>query len=1171
MDRQTKDLLTRVTAYWRRVQIASALESLKDERTDDDDVIRATFTYEQFLAGEAPLSLVRRAFKRLDDQREAARAQSNNPIVEPEPPVEYVDVLFSPFGIRKQGERFAVNILFGAAKVNRDGNMFTADVESEIPPIWIGRAFLGPTDHDDDGVFPLADADVYYDAIEGALRDLETWPLEWSPLLAKMDAIWRSIPSTIPVPLYDHLKEKGYDVLPGWMRFEEHDSKKLTIIRVYEKLLEQIRNDRVPAPYGELFTGKHRQVLSANPALHLGQMGGKYPLKDSQRRALLAFLSSGEGHITAVNGPPGTGKTTLLQSVIASEMVRCAVRGKEPPLFVACAATNQAVANIIDAFKKATVDLTHPLADRWIPGLGRRYGIYFRGSKGESLRLAQGSIVGIPSNFRNQREEDDDGVKRLIDEVERRNQADPPVEVPIEILLAISESQAVEQRFLATASKHLKSDEPLSLEQCTSRLRDKVLSCVGHIQRYAAEVGRMQGFIGEFASGQDCTLGELKDLFLREIEEASLNLEAVTQQHEAQRKTEAADEQAKRLGEDVSLRAFSDELHAAESPRRKEDESNIDALVKALTLIAELKTTTRALLGPTTFWGWLLELLPWKRNSLSIQLRDIIEDMEQRGLPACEDTTLAGMRAWVTAFLNKRQSYKAQRTAIESGAKSRHDEITKRISVRQGEVASARQVRDSEIAAREAKRTIALAIAKRAVAFANEKRQRFLERLNEVGEALDESGVSASLLSLKPADLDGVVDCNLRLEAFLWATHYWEARFLKEVHESGWRDQGRRERAFRMIGMLTPCFVSTFDKMGLSFNRMVAGKVVNPLWEFADTLIVDEAGQASPDKGAFAFAFAKRAIVLGDVHQLPPVESGDADAFGPSIARSFRLLEHADIAERGMLSGQIGLQKFMGSVMRLANASARFDMSKTARGMWLREHFRCDNRIVEFSNHIWYTGDTALIPCKGVQDKIPIIVGGVKTEKDRILPPVGHIDVYGTRLNNRNIAEAHAIVNWLNAIGPELQRFYHKDINEIVAVVTPFRNQRKELRGHLKDRRAWHRDLRGIEKMTVGTVHALQGAEKPVILFSTVYDKPAPNYFFDRQHTLLNVAVTRAMDSFIVVGNPDLFKAATAKDFKKPSTYLRDHLFTHGPVRGPHREGISIGMHPHEFLKRQPT
>ncbi|SUH40029.1 superfamily I DNA helicase [Salmonella enterica subsp. enterica] len=43
--------------------------------------------------------------------------------------------------------------------------------------------------------------------------------------------------------------------------------------------------------------------------------------------------------------------------------------------------------------------------------------------------------------------------------------------------------------------------------------------------------------------------------------------------------------------------------------------------------------------------------------------------------------------------------------------------------------------------------------------------------------------------------------------------------------------------------------------------------------DFADLLIVDEAGQVLPEVAAASFALAKKALVIGDTEQIPPIWS----------------------------------------------------------------------------------------------------------------------------------------------------------------------------------------------------------------------------------------------------------------------------------------------------------
>ncbi len=78
--------------------------------------------------------------------------------------------------------------------------------------------------------------------------------------------------------------------------------------------------------------------------------------------------------------------------------------------------------------------------------------------------------------------------------------------------------------------------------------------------------------------------------------------------------------------------------------------------------------------------------------------------------------------------------------------------------------------------------------------------------------------------------------------------------------------------------------------------------------------------------------------------------------------------------------------------------------------------------------------------------------------------------------------------------------------------------------------------------ITFGTIHALQGAERDVVIFSPVYTKEdgePGEFFFNSDIRMLNVAVSRAREAFVVMGDMEVFKNSGG-----PAGLLAKYLFS---------------------------
>lgn len=383
------------------------------------------------------------------------------------------------------------------------------------------------------------------------------------------------------------------------------------------------------------------------------------------------------------------------------------------------------------------------------------------------------------------------------------------------------------------------------------------------------------------------------------------------------------------------------------------------------------------------------------------------------------------------------------------------------------------------------------------------------------------------------------LDIKLRFEAFKLAIHFWEGKYLlklevdlRNVNFNG-RGNDSTINTWKRQAMLTPCFVSTFymaPKFFSSFSFLSKGEnginiYDNPcLYNFIDLLIVDEAGQVPPEVGVATFSLAKQAIIVGDIKQIEPVWNV-LNKIDIGNLKKCKIIKKYDDAIYEKEFDTKGFLSSTGSIMKMAQNACSFKAEgANEKGLTLTEHRRCYNEIIDYCNALAYNGE--LIPLRG------------KAKNDLLFPPMYCIHVEGnsvkTNASRHNQNEVTAIVTWLIANATIIQEKYGR-LEDAIGIITPFVGQKLSLRSALK-RAGFNVDL-----LKLGTVHALQGAERPIVIFSMVYGEgDSGTMFFDRDNkpNMLNVAVSRAKDNFIVFANTRILD----KTARTPSGILANHL-----------------------------
>lgn len=769
------------------------------------------------------------------------------------------------------------------------------------------------------------------------------------------------------------------------------------IVRLYDHL-----RDTAPcAPLFDHFSALDVQAdepclpTSSGFAARLGHASDQYALAPEQRDALTHCLAGRDGDILAVNGPPGTGKTTLLLSVVASLWAKAALAGGEPPVILASSTNNQAVTNVIDAFGSEFASGHGAFAGRWLPRIDS-FGAYFPRKDAEA---AAAQSYQTRSFF-----------------------------TQVESLAYVQEAEAawLAKAREAFAAPHLTVADAVARLQQAIGLYEHELQQIEHAW-HALEAARLQLKAG---------WGDDPDAAVAEQQAQAAALQVQLEQHRQQRA------------------AFNHYL-AAES------------VWYAL-------------------FAWVPAVATKRLLRAKVHLAQTLEDDGQ--LDALD--SVAALSQWLDSRCN--------------AAAQAHAESSRRVAAAQALLAA----RDNA--------------------------------LRQWHAALAPLCLPAETLTatLTLADCDPLADTRVRFAVFLLTTHYWEGRWLLEVAHTlpeileSQNKNGRKtlEKRWRRWMKLTPCVVSTFYMLP---KHLKAGKhdgtgfVDDYLCNFADLLIVDEAGQALPEVAGASFALARQALVIGDTLQIEPIWSIPA-AVDIGNLMSAGLLARTGVAEGYEHITASGLSAASGSVMRIAQKASRYHYdTDMARGMFLYEHRRCYDAIVAYCNELCYQGK--LVPRRGAKPE-----GG--------LPALGYLHVDGKceQQNGRsriNQLEADTIAAWLVEHREELQVRYGKPLTEIVGIITPFGAQAQAIVEACNGR-----DIaagKGDGVVTVGTVHAFQGAARPVVIFSAVYSKHADGGFIDNRQSMLNVAVSRAKDSFLVFADMDLFGLVPAG---KPRGLLAHYL-----------------------------
>jgi len=236
-----------------------------------------------------------------------------------------------------------------------------------------------------------------------------------------------------------------------------------------------------------------------------------------------------------------------------------------------------------------------------------------------------------------------------------------------------------------------------------------------------------------------------------------------------------------------------------------------------------------------------------------------------------------------------------------------------------------------------------------------------------------------------------------------------------------------------------------------------------------DMVIIDEASQCNTAVSLVPVIRGENLMLVGDPQQLNPVILLD-ELVNQRLRKKYHVTEEYDYCKNSIYKVFLACDAVSDEVL-------------------LRSHYRCNRKIIEFNNQKYY--NSRLQICSDSAEEQPLVYVDVKN---------GFCD-----MRNTSPGEVEEIVRYAAD---------HQD--KSIGVITPFVNQRRLIeeaasRAHLKN-------------VVCGTVHAFQGDEKDVVLFSTAITSQTQEgtyQWLKNNKELINVATSRARDKLIVLADSE--------------------------------------------------
>ncbi|MHC5715271.1 MAG: DEAD/DEAH box helicase, partial [Nostoc sp.] len=315
---------------------------------------------------------------------------------------------------------------------------------------------------------------------------------------------------------------------------------------------------------------------------------------------------------------------------------------------------------------------------------------------------------------------------------------------------------------------------------------------------------------------------------------------------------------------------------------------------------------------------------------------------------------------------------------------------------------------------------------------------------------------------------------------------------------------------YRDLSLIFPVITSTLQSMR-NMSPILQPNIIK-------LALVDEAGTTLIHQLFPLLVRSQRAVVAGDPQQIEPIVNMSDDSIKQYLKTAF--------LDMGM--GNEDYYRYAPTAKYTATAyhraaGASGTESDLGNGIILSNHYRCTPPIIQFCS--------------------PNYPGGLQILSDYTEEAtVKHLLAYhveGSHTHNTNPEEIDAVETIIASLLKHGYSTNSDDNSKTIGVMSPFSQQANALKYRLSNR--W----RNFSWDDIGTVHTFQGGEKAAIIFSPYQCHQEHSFWFlNRKPNLLNTAVSRAKELFILVGNLRELELAGGETKR-----LVEHIRKHGEIR----------------------